>query len=456
MLTYTIRSALSRRLNLFKASHVRSAVFPQLDRGRCDTSVEHTEQVEAVLQLLALRGYVCQPDLELWRRGVSCRHGPLGAELKRNLLETWWDSVVSSRALVFGINSLSCSLDRDTRTGLDHVKEVDAKKMTHILAQKELSREQTIDQLNSLLHMSPSLRTNFFQGALEQFVPSLELVSRKLPFGLAETGMCFRVHSCGRPGAVTQTSLVWFCSPRTSSQWLDFWARQRLQWWKKFALCPSDFSISDVPEQDLDPPASRGVHIFYNFPWGPEPLETLWSRGDNELLQAHNGVRSKLQCREGRKSVPHVVTATANMDQGVMALLFNSLQHQKSEDSKRKLRQRKVLKLHPVLAPFKLALDIGKGSTMELRQVCEGLLQELLDSKISAWPGYLETMPKSLEQLNARYDEMGVLFTTVINENTLENGLLQVRNRDTTVRETMHISEIKSFLSSFVSAAQHI
>ncbi|KAJ0050650.1 hypothetical protein NL108_005034, partial [Boleophthalmus pectinirostris] len=237
--------------------------------------------------------------------------------------------------------------------------------------------------------------------ALEQFVPSLELVNRKLPFGLAEHGMCFSGPTCGWTDAITQTSLVWFCSPRTSSQWLDFWARQRLQWWKKFALSPSDFSSSDVPEEELELPASRGVKILYNFPWGPESLETLWSRGDTELLQAHNGIRSKLQCRDGRKSVPHVVTVTANMDQGVMAFLFNSLQQQKKEDSKRKLHQRKVLKLHPILTPIKVALDIGRGSTMELRQVCEGLLHELLESKISTWPGYLETMPTSQEQLNA-------------------------------------------------------
>ncbi|KAK7929881.1 hypothetical protein WMY93_006276 [Mugilogobius chulae] len=422
------------------------------DRKRCDSSRgKSPEEVQAVLQLLEDRGYVYQTDLELVMRGAGCEHGPLGAELKRNLLQKWWDSVVSSRAHVFGINSPSSS-----SSGLGHIKKVETKMLRQIMDSQDLSGEQIIKQVKSLLQTSPSLRTNFFQGALEQFVPSLELVSRKLPFGLAETGMCFKVPSCDWPGAVTQTSLVWFCSPRTSSHWLDFWARQRLKWWKKFALSPSDFSCSDVSEQDLDLPASRGVQIFYNFPWGPEPLETLWSRGDTELLQAHNGVRSKLQCRDGRKSVPHVVTLTANMDQGVMAFLFNSLQCQQKEDSKRKVHQRKVLKLHPALTPFKVALEIGKGSTTELRQVCEGLLQELFDSKISTWPGYLETIPKSQEQLNARYDEMGVLFTTVINENTLENGLLQVRSRDTTIKETMHISEIKSFLSRYVSAAQHI
>lgn len=292
---------------------------------------------------------------------------------------------------------------------------------------------------------------------MEQAIPALALVNRKLPFGLAETGLCFQPSDgSGCPAEVTQTSLVWFCSTRTSSQWLDHWTRQRLKWWRKFALSPLDFSSRDVPEEELEEAASRGVRIIYSFPWGEEPLETLWSRGNTELLQTHKGVRTKLQCRDGRKSVPHVISITGNMDRGVLAFLFNSLQQLKKEDSKQKVHQRKVLKLHPVLAPVKVALDIGRGATVELRQVCEGLLQEFMEAKISAWPGYLETLPMSMEQLNAKYDEMGVLFTVVISENTLESGLLQVRSRDTTIKETKHISEIKNFVSRYISAADDI
>ncbi|CAJ1053647.1 DNA polymerase subunit gamma-2%2C mitochondrial isoform X4 [Xyrichtys novacula] len=311
---------------------------------------------------------------------------------------------------------------------------------------------------NPLLNTATTIiQSSFSTGALEQLVPSLELVNRKLPFGLAETGQCFQPsNGSGCPTEVTQTSLVWFCSARTSSQWLDHWTRQRLKWWRKFALSPSNFSSSDVPVEEMDEGMSRGVRIIYSFPWGQEPLETLWNRGDNELLQVHKGAKSKLQCRDGRKSIPHVVSVTANMDRGVMAFLSNSLQQLKKGDSKQKLQQRMVLKLHPGLAPIKVALDIGRGATVELRQICEKLLQEFMEAKISTWPGYLETLPTSVEQLNAKYDEMGVLFSVVVSENTLESGLLQVRSRDTTIKEIMHISEVKKFLSRYISAADNI
>lgn len=61
----------------------------------------------------------------------------------------------------------------------------------------------------------------------------------------------------------------------------------------QFALSPSDFSSSDVPEEELEEVASRGVRITYSFPWGPEPLETLLSRGSTELLNTHKGAHSK-------------------------------------------------------------------------------------------------------------------------------------------------------------------
>ncbi|XP_071767702.2 DNA polymerase subunit gamma-2 [Centroberyx gerrardi] len=462
MLSYCVRRFLTRREPTLQSSQCGVALALQHVRRRCSTAgatKEYCDQAGTLLQLCTDRYYISpgQTHTDSFQRGMSCSYGPLGMELRENLLDQWWLSVTRSRAQVFGMSSLNCSKDRAV-DGDGQLKMVDMESLNRVLDLKELSKDQLIQKVQLLLQSSASLRTSFLQGALEQYVPSMELVNRKLPFGLAETGLCFQPSDgSGCPAEVTQTSLVWFCSPHTSPQWLDHWARQRLQWWRKFALGPSDFSSSDIPEDELAAGASRGVRILYSFPWGQEPLETLLSRGDTELLDAHRGVRNKLQCRDGRKSVvPHIVSVTGNMDRGVKAYLYNSLQQLKREDSKQRLQQRKVLKLHPVLAPVKVALDMGRGANMELRQVCEGLLQEFLEDRISAWPGYLETMPTSMELLNAKYDEMGVLFTVVISENTLESGLLQVRSRDTTIKETMHISEIKNFLSRYISAADNI
>nr|XP_046265538.1 DNA polymerase subunit gamma-2, mitochondrial [Scatophagus argus] len=458
MLTCCVRNGLSRHLRKLKSSQCSVTLVLQHTRKLSSTSSEEDlDPVGTLMQLCVDRYYISpgQTNTELFQRGMSCSYGPLGMELRRNLLEQWWHSVTRSTPQVFGINSLKSTNDTAT-DGCGQLRIVESEYLK-VLEQQELSKEQLIQEVEKLFQRSPVVRTNFFQGALQQFVPSLELVNNRLPFGLAETGVCFQPSGgSGCPTEVTQTSLVWFCSSRTSSQWLDHWMRQRLKWWRKFALSPSDFSSSDVPQEELEDAASRGVRIMYSFPWGQETLETVWSRGNAELLQALKGTRFKLQYKDARKSVPHVVSVTGNMDRGVLAFLSNSFQQLKKDNNNQKLQQRKVLKLHPALAPVKVALDISRGATVELRQVCEGLLQEFLEAKISAWPGYLKAQPTKMEKLNAKYDEMGVLFTVMISENTLESGLLQVRSRDTTIKETMHISEIKNFLSRYISAAGNI
>ncbi|KFP84572.1 hypothetical protein N310_03484, partial [Acanthisitta chloris] len=298
-------------------------------------------------------------------------------------------------------------------------------------------------------------------GVLAQYASCLELVNKRLPCGLAQVGVCFHSvpedeqHSTEltRIGERTSSLLAWFSSPRTAGQWLDYWLRQRLQWWRKFAVAPSNFSSSDF--QDAE--GRRGFNLHYNFPWGTETIETLKNHGDTELLEMYPGDSSRLLGRDGRKNViPHVLSVNGDLDRGVLAYLFDSLQLSENPLTKKSSSQRKVLKLHPCLAPLKVALDVGKGPTTELRQVCQGLFNELTESRISVWPGYLETVQVSLEQLYTKYDEMSILFMVLITDATLENGVVQLRSRDTTMKEMMHISRLKDFLTKYVTSAKNV
>lgn len=135
------------------------------------------DQAGTLLKLSMDRGYISpnQTNGELFKRGVSCSYGPLGTELKRNLLEKWWGTVVGSRGQVFGINSPSCMSDRAIG-GLDRLRVVDHEKTMQILEQQELRKEQLVQQVLVLLQKSGSLRTNFLQGRficdLAAFFPS--------------------------------------------------------------------------------------------------------------------------------------------------------------------------------------------------------------------------------------------------------------------------------------------
>ncbi|NWV28712.1 DPOG2 polymerase, partial [Origma solitaria] len=399
-----------------------------------------------------------------WRAYLSGRHpgfGPLGAALRTNLAAQWWDSALPQREQVFPVDTPLHGPPSDAQ-GLRLLHPGTLREALQGCGQN-LGGGQIVRNwaLEEVLGTAGVLRESLLPGVLAQYVSCLELVNKRLPCGLAQIGVCFHFvpeseqqnGNLTRIGERTTSLLAWFSSPRTAGQWLDYWLRQRLQWWRKFAVGPSNFSSSDFQDEE----GRRGFKLHYKFPWGTETIETLKNLGDTELLQMYPGDSSQLLGRDGRKSViPHVLSVNGNLDRGVLAYLFDSLQLVENPLTAKKNSQRKVLKLHPCLAPLKVALDLGKGPITELRQVCQGLFNELTENGISVWPGYLETVQLSLEQLYTKYDEMSILFMVLITDATLENGVVQLRSRDTTVKEMMHISRLKDFLTKYVTSAKNV
>ncbi|XP_040293337.1 DNA polymerase subunit gamma-2, mitochondrial isoform X2 [Bufo bufo] len=310
--------------------------------------------------------------------------GPLGVEMKKNIINEWWNTVVLNREQVLPIDTaLQGHPDR-----------------------RDVAGTSTDERQHS------PLRQDLLHGALSHYVACLELLNRKLPFGIAEVGKCFRpvlgLHDNGprhaRTGERTVASLCWFSSAKTLSQWRDYWLRHRLLWWRRFAQVPSGFSSSD--HQDGE--GAKTLLINYNFPWGKEPVETLRMMDDSALTQVHAGADAKLHGRDSRRSIiPHVLWLSSDLDLGLLAYLSDALSPRGKE------QRLAVLKIHPSLTPVKVAVDFGKGPAVDLRLVCQGLSAELRGSGIAVWPGYLDTVQTSMEQLFIRYDEMGVMFTVL-------------------------------------------
>ncbi|CAO2645813.1 DNA polymerase subunit gamma-2, mitochondrial [Lemmus lemmus] len=419
---------------------------------------ERAEDRETLVDLCRRRHFLSGTPQQLspaaLLSGCHPGFGPLGVELRKNLASQWWSSMVVFREQVFAVDALHHE-PGPSQPGDSAFRLVSPECIREILQDKELSKEQLVAFLENLLKTSGKLR------ALKHYFNGLDLVNRKLPYGLAQIGVCFHPVSdtketpvsVKRIGEKTEASLVWFTPARTSSQWFDFWLRHRLLWWRKLAMSPSDFSSTDC----ADEAGRKGSKLYYSFPWGKEPIETLWDLGDEELLRMYPGSTSRLQGRDGRKGVvPCVLSVNADLDRGTLAYIYDSFQLTESSFARKKSLQRKVLKLHPCLAPIKVALDVGKGPAAELRQVCQGLLNELLENGISVWPGYLETVQSSLEQLYAKYDEMSILFMVLVTETTLERGLIQLRSRDTTMKEMMHISKLKDFLFKYLASSTKV
>ncbi|XP_075418195.1 DNA polymerase subunit gamma-2 isoform X2 [Tenrec ecaudatus] len=350
----------------------------ELPRGREPPGAPGSgEGPETLLEICRRRHFLGGSQRPLGRESLlsGCHSGlgPLGLELRKNLAAAWWSSVVVFREQVFPVDARHHQ-PGPWQPGDGAFRLVSAERLREILQDKELSKEQLVAFLENLLKTSGNLRESLLHGALENYANCLDLVNRRLPYGLAQIGACF--HPVGdakqtpngvqRIGEKTVASLVWFTSARTASQWLDFWLRHRLQWWRKFAMTPSNFSSSECQDED----GRKGNQLHYSFPWGKEPIETLWNLGDRELVLTYPADVSTLHGRDGRKNVvPCVLSINGDLDRGVLAYLYDSLQLSEDAFTRKKHLHRKVLKLHPCLAPIKVALDVGRGPAVELRQV---------------------------------------------------------------------------------------
>ncbi|NXS94766.1 DPOG2 polymerase, partial [Jacana jacana] len=272
----------------------------------------------------------------------------LGAALRDNLAAQWWDSALVLREQVLAVNA---PVHGPPAAGESWVPQ--GLRLLHSETLREAlwngggSQEPSGPSLEEVLGSAGVLRESLLPGALAQYVSCLDLVNKRLPCGLAQVGVCFHFipetqqwsKTPIRIGERTTALLAWFSSPRTSGQWLDYWLRQRLQWWRKFAIGPSNFSSSNFQDEE----GRRGFTLHYSFPWGTETIETLKNLGDTELLQMYPGDSSKLLGRDGRKNViPHVLSMSGNLDRGALAYLFDSLQLAENPFIKKKNSQRKV------------------------------------------------------------------------------------------------------------------
>lgn len=162
MVTYCVRNVLST----LRHSRVNLSVTPQHMAKHCSTSPDASlHQIGTLLQLCVDRYYISpgHSNAELFQRGMSCSYGPLGLELRRNLLEQWWHSVTRSSAQVFGINALNSSEDTAS-DGRGRLKIVESEQFQQILDRKELSKEELAQKVQELLQRSPAVRNNLFQG----------------------------------------------------------------------------------------------------------------------------------------------------------------------------------------------------------------------------------------------------------------------------------------------------
>ena len=305
-------------------------------------------KLDDIVSLCKRRGFIFQSS-EIYGGLASCYdYGPLGVELKRNVREAWWKSVVRMRDDVVG---LDCSIlmhpmvwkssghaDKfadlvtvckkcNTRTRVDHLADHADEHTEHVPAETSIQDAQKLDKkvcpacgtvgqftepmafklmfqtemgANADDTMSLFLRPETAQGIFANFRNVLDSTRVKVPFGIAQIGKSFRNEVTTkafifRTREFEQAEIEFFCEPGTDEQWYEHWKEKRFQWYIDNGIKPENLRFRDHDPDELAHYAKACVDVEYKFPFGSgdwQELEGIANRTDFDLRQHQRGMRS--------------------------------------------------------------------------------------------------------------------------------------------------------------------
>ena len=328
---------------------------------------------------------------------------------------------------------------------------------------QDLSKEEFKKKLAAYSEQSAAyLRPETAQAMFVQFLNVQQTTSAKVPFGIAQQGKSFRneiivEHFIFRSCEFEQMEMEFFCEPGTEDEWLTYWKNERMDWYKAYANNPEKFRLRAHEADELAHYSSACYDIEYEYPWGWDELEGVASRTDYDLKKHAEASGTKLSYfdpnkvdpktnKKGWRYVPYVIEPAAGLTRTLLCYLLDAYQEESSVDAKGKEKTRVVLKLHPKLAPFKAAiLPLVKkdGQPEKAKEISKKFRD--LGVNVSCDEN------QSIGKRYAKHDEIGTPFCITVDNETLENGSVTVRDRDTTEQQRVSIDEAISLVQAKLS-----
>ncbi len=288
------------------------------------------------------------------------------------------------------------------------------------------------------------LRPETAQGIFINFKNVLDSSRVKIPFGIAQIGKGFRNEiTTGnflfRVREFEMMELEFFTAPEEASKWHEYWKEERLRWYLDLGIKKENIKLIDLPKEDLAHYSKGTAEVHYNWPFmeGFGELEGIANRGDYDLKQ-HQEVSGKdmtyFEQATGKKYLPYVIEPSVGVGRAMLAFLLDAYVEEE---------KRVVLKLHPRIAPVKVAVFPLLSNKPELVEKAHAIYKELqahIDGKV---------MFDDRGNIGKRYfyqDEIGTPFCVTVDFETLEDGQVTVRDRDTATQERVSIEKLTSYL----------
>ena len=433
--------------------------------------------IEDLIALCKRRGFIFQSSEIYGGTQGLYDYGPLGVELKNNIKNSWWKSVVYERDDVEGLDAailtkqsvLKYSGHEETFTDplvdckscgerfrADQVPDYCKKEDLTEPRQFNLMFKTNIgpvDDGKTFAYLRPETAQQIFTN----FKNVVDSTSRNVPFGIAQIGKAFRNEITlksfiFRVREFEQMELEFFVVPGTDEDWHKKWVELRINWWEKQGVPKKSLELYEVPKDELAHYSKATVDIMYKFPHGVEELEGIANRTDFDLgshsknqdelslkakVSENNESNAKLALKDENNNwmVPFVIEPSAGVDRAILAILNEAYHLEKIDD-----KERVVLKLKPHLSPIKAAIIplkkndekiVAKAKEIKNKLQSLGLGRVLFENSGNIGKNY------------RRHDEIGTPICITIDFETLEEETVTIRDRDTMSQKRVSITDVE-------------
>jgi glycyl-tRNA synthetase len=434
--------------------------------------VPDPQRMDAVVSLCKRRGFIF-PSAEIYGGFRSTYdYGPLGVQLLRNVKDAWWRSMVQERDDVVGLDAailgppdiwrasghLATFTDPlvdcrscNQRWRADHLEPAqDGKVHCPSCGSTDLTEPRDFN-LMFKTHTGPVadegsvayLRPETAQGMFVNFKNVLQSTRKKPPFGIAQVGKSFRNEITPgnyvfRTREFEQMELEFFVPPAEAAQWFEHWVDARHRWYVDLGIPEEHLRIRPHDPEELSHYSAGTSDVEYLFPFGWGELEGIANRTDFDL-KAHAAASGEsldyFDQATNERYVPHVIEPAAGATRSMMAFLLAAYDTDVVAGE-----ERTVLRLHPRLAPYKVAvLPLSKKDTLTpLARTVLGMLQPRMMCD------YDET--QNIGKRYRRQDEIGTPFCVTVDFDSLEDEQVTVRERDSTEQVRLPIAEVTAHL----------
>jgi glycyl-tRNA synthetase len=427
--------------------------------------------METIVNLCKRRGFVF-PSSEIYGGFRSTYdYGPLGVLMLRNVKDAWWRSMVQLRDDVVGLDSAILMSPRVWEAS-GHLGAGFADPLVDCRNCKERWREDHLPEdrrcpncgshdltdarpfnLMFKTYVGPLedeaseayLRPETAQGIFVNFMNVLQTARKKPPFGVAQIGKSFRNEITPgnfvfRTREFEQMEMEYFVPPGDGPKWFEYWCDERLRWYSELGMPTDMLRLRPHDPDELSHYSAGTADVEFQYPWGWGELEGIAQRTDFDLTQHAKFSGEKLEYFEqasGERYVPHVVEPAAGATRSMMAFLIAAYTEDEVGGEKRV-----VLRLHPRLAPFKVAvLPLSKNErlTPTARDVLTRLQPKFMCD-------YDET--QSIGRRYRRQDEIGTPYCVTVDFDSLEDNAVTIRDRDSLEQVRVPIDAVAGELAT--------